>query len=288
MDSVSFSGSIIKGSKDLYASSHYLVSAPNGAHVKIGKNEVFYQVESFRTLQLKKKFESHGDFITVKGNYTAQIAEGDSAKLYFSEKEAVSINKIIDSGPKRTFGEIFTIQGGHLSSSNDNLSGSPAQIKVTAVNKKGAIQDSLIYEAGRYLTPPENPLRAIDEAGNVIKIEMEFDDAAEASVFDRDFALVRFKNGTTKLDMSYAFPKDIKSGEMILSKRVLVLEREYSGDSVFNVPCQTCADFSPINKIPLMPPNSVAPHTIYNKAMQTIDVRLQDLERQIARVKAKN
>jgi hypothetical protein len=88
--------------------------------------------------------------------------------------------------------------------------------------------------------------------------------------------------------MSYAFPKDIKSGEMILSKRVLVLEREYSGDSVFNVPCQTCADFSPINKIPLMPPNSVAPHTIYNKAMQTIDGRLQDLERQIARLKAKN
>ena len=288
MESVSFSGSIIKGSKDLYASSNYLVNAPNGAYVKIGKNEIFYQVESFRTLQLKKKFESHGNFITIRGNYTTQIVEGDSAKLYFSEKEAVSIGEIIDGGSKRTFGEIFTIQGGHLSSSNDNLSGSPTKIKVTAINKKGAIQESLIYEAGRYLTPPENPITAIDEAGNVIKIELEFDDAPEASVFDRDFTLVRFKNDITKLDMSYAFPKDIKSGEMILSKSVLVLEREYGGDSIINTPCQTSADFSPVNKIPLMPPNSVAPHAIYNKAMEKIDERLQDLERQIARVKAKN
>ena len=288
MESTSFSGSIIKGSKELYGSSSYLVNAPNGAYAKIGKNEIFYQIESSRTLQLKKKFESYGNFITIKGDYTAQIAEGDSAKLYFAEKEAVAVNKIIDSGSKRTFGEIFTIQGGHLSSSNENLSGSPAQIKVTAINKKGEIQESLIYESGRYLTPPENPVTAIDDAGNVIKIELVFDEAAEASVFERDFTLVRFKNGITKLDMSYAFPKEIKTGEMILAKSVLVLEREYNGNSVFNVPCQTNADFSPLNNIPLMPPNAVAPHTIYNKAVQIIDKRLHDLEKQIARVKAKN
>ena len=285
MHSTSFSGSIKNGSKELYSSTNFMVTTPNGCYVKIGRNEVFYQVESSRTLQLKKKFKCYGDHIVLKGDYSAQISEGDSAKLYFSEKELVYVSEIVKNKKDSVFGEIFTLEGGNLSSSQNNLTGSAARIKVTAVNKEKEIQETLIYEGGGYLNPPENPVTAVNESGQQIQLNLEFDNAAESSLFERDFRLVDFKDGETRLDMSYNFPKSITEGELILSKKIIVLEREYSGKTVFNVPCQTSSDFSPINSIPLMPPYCVAPHAIYNKAMETIDKKLQEMNLEIAKLK---
>jgi hypothetical protein len=288
MESAAFSASIKKDSKNLYLSTNYLVSTPNGTYVKVGKNEIFYQVESSRTLQLKKKFVCHGDYITIKGDYTSQISRGDSAKLYFAEKEAVSIGEVVKGAPKRAFGEIFAAQGGHQSSSRDNLTGFPASIRIGSVDKKGFPQECFINEGGRYLTPPSNPVEVTHEDGTTLELNIEFDDASETSVFERDFQHVEFRGGLTKLHMSYPFPTDIQEGEMILSKTVFSLSQPYSAEGVDNVPCQTSSDFSPINKIPLMPPSCIAPHSIYNKAMETIDIRLMELEREITRLKAKN
>ena len=288
MESAAFSASIKKGSKNLYLSTNYLVSTPNGTYVKVGKNEIFYQVESSRTLQLKKKFVCHGGYITIKGDYSSQVSRGDSAKLYFAEKEAVSISKVVKGSPKRTFGEIFVVQGGHQSSSRDNLSGFPSSIRIGSVDKTGSPQECFIEEGGRYLTAPSNPVKATHEDATTLELNIEFDDASETSVFERDFQEVEFRNGLTKLYMTYAFPTDIQEGELILSKTVFSLSQPYSSESVDNVPCQTSSDFSPINKIPLMPPNCIAPHSIYNKAIETIDKRLMELERDITRLKSKN
>ena len=285
MHSTSFSGTIKNGSKKLYSSTNFLVVVPNGSYVKVGKNEVFYQAESSRKFTLKKKFKSHLDHIILKGDYSSQISRGDSAKLYFSEKELVHVNDIVRNKKDSVFGETFTIEGGDLSRSQDNLAGAPAQIKVTAVDAKKQIQEFLIYEGGGYLTPPENPATATNESGQKIKVNLEFDEAAENSVFERDFTSVEFENGTTTLRMSYQFPRAITAGEMILSKTEITLERQYEGSTVFNAPCQTSSDFSPIHNIPLMPPNCIAPHAIYNKAIETIDKRFQDIDREIARLK---
>ena len=285
MHSTSFSGSIKKGNKKLYSSTNFLVTVPNGSYVKIGKNEVFYQAESSKKFTLKKKFKSHADHITIKGDYSSQISRGDSAKLYFSEKELVHVNDIVQNKEDSVFGEIFTIEGGDLSRSQDNLAGSPAQIKITAVNKKKQIQEFLVYAGGGYLTPPENPVTAINESGQKVKVNLEFDEAAENSVFERDFVSVKFENGITTLHMSYQFPRSIVGGEMILSKTEITLEREYQGSTIFNAPCQTSSDFSPIHNIPLMPPNCVAPHAIYNKAIETIDKRFHEISLEIAKLK---
>ncbi len=57
MKSQSFTATIKKGSKELYLSSGQDTIAKNGAFVKIGKNEICYQIESYTSLELKKKFE---------------------------------------------------------------------------------------------------------------------------------------------------------------------------------------------------------------------------------------
>ena len=119
----------------------------------------------------------------------------------------------------------------------------------------------------------------------MVKLNLEFDEAAENSVFERDFISIKFQNGETRLNMSYKFPSSISEGELIFSKTEITLEREYQGPTAFNAPCQTSSDFSPIHNIPLMPPNCVSPHSIYNKAIETIDKRFHALDLEIAKLK---
>ena len=57
MKSQSFTATIKKGSKELYLSSGQDTIAKNGAFVKIGKNEICYQIESYTSLELKMKFD---------------------------------------------------------------------------------------------------------------------------------------------------------------------------------------------------------------------------------------
>jgi len=288
MKSQFFKGTINEGSNELYASSEYNVEARNGTFVKIGKNEIFYQIETSKKLNLKKRFRSCVDHLTIKGDYSSKISPGDNAKLYFSESEAVSVTKIVDGGKKHQFDDTFHVKGGFLSNTSDNLNGQPTILKVTSVRKDKSVQEFKIENPGRYLTPPENPVIAKDEDGNVIQIEMEFDQAAETSIFERDFKSVHYKDGKTFLHLNYSFPAEIKSGELILSKSVICLSKEYAASSVAGAPCQTCEDFSPINKIPLMPPRTISAHSIYNKAMETIDQRFQEMEKRLTRLENRN
>ena len=288
MKSQSFPASINKGSKELFISSGYDAIAKNGAFVKIGTNEVCYQIESYNVIDIKKKFKAFGDYISIKGDYREKIFSTDSAQLYFNEKEAVHISEIINPGDKSSFGEIFKLQEGHLSSSRENLSGTPTSVKVTSVGNDGLANELRIEYAGRYLAPPINPVKAMNEAGHVIEINIEFDEAAEASVFERDFKAVTYREGETLLHMVYPFPHDIKEGELIMQKKAITLDREYASDSQYNVPCQTTSDFTPLNQIPLMPPNCIAPHTIYNKGVEAIDKRLLSLQQEIEKLKKKN
>jgi hypothetical protein len=288
MKSQFFKGTINEGSNELYASSEYNVDARNGTFVKIGENEIFYQIETSKELNLKKRFESHVNHLTIKGDYRYKISPGDNAKLYFNETEAVSVTKIVNGGKNHHFGNLFYVKGGFLSNTSDKLNGQPTILKVTSTKKNKSVQEVQIENSGRYLTPPENPVTAKDEDGNVIQLEMEFDQAAETSIFERDFKNVQYKDGKTFLHLNYAFPEEVKTGELILSKSVIYLSREYAASSVTNTACQTCEDFSPINKIPLMPPRTISAHSIYNKAMETIDQRFLEMEKRLTRLENRN
>ena len=281
MKSQSFTATIKKGSKELYLSSGQDTIAKNGAFVKIGKNEICYQIESYTSLELKKKFEAHVNHLLLKGDYSNKIFPGDSASLYFNETEAVYVSKILKSPPKAAINDIFEFREG-------KTNGNPASIKVTSLNADGTVQEVYIESAGKYITAPENPVSAFNEAGDVIEIEVDFDYSAETSIFERDFEIVDSKHGKTYLQMNNPFPKEIKEGDLIISKKVIILDREYGGESEFNALCQTTSDFTPINKIPLMPPHCLTPHAIYNKGIEAIDKRLLELEKEIARLKNRN
>ena len=288
MKSQSFLGSVNTGFKELYVSTNQEISAKNGDFIKIGDNEVLYQIESSKPLNLKIKYKCRGNYITIKGDYKFKISKGDSAKLYFDEFKAVHVLRVKGDSRKYTFGEKFYAQGGVPSSSRENLTGEYTELSVTAINKKGRIQSVEISKGGKYLAPPDNPITARDKEGNPIEVDLEFDRSSESSLFERDFKKIEYKSGETYLYLSYPFPPEIKEGELFLSKKIVLLNKEYGTYPQEGVPCQTMSDYSPINKIPLVPPNAVAPHAIYNRAVIVVDQRLLEIEKRLTRLENRN
>lgn len=288
MKSQSFLGSVNTGSEELYVSTSQEIAANNGDFIKIGDNEVLYQIESSKSLNLKIKYRCHEKYITIKGDYRFKITTGDSGKLYFDEHEAVQVLSVKGDSRKYTFGEKFYAQGGVPSSSRENLTGEYTELSVTAVNKKGHIQSVEISKRGKYLAPPDNPITARDKEGSPIEVDLKFNRSAETSLFERDFRKVEYKSGETHLHLSYPFPREIKEGELFLSKKIIFLNKEYGSYPQDGVACQTMSDYSPINKIPLVPPNAVAPHAIYNRAVIVVDQRLQEIEKRLSRLENRN
>ena len=96
MKSQSFPASINRGSKELFISSGYDAIAKNGAFVKIGANEVCYQIESYNVIDIKKKFKSFGDSISIKGDYRERIFSSDfAASTRTNVFSSVSVSTLI-------------------------------------------------------------------------------------------------------------------------------------------------------------------------------------------------
>ena len=52
--------------------------------------------------------------------------------------------------------------------------------------------------------------------------------------------------------------------------------------------CQITFDYSPINSIPLLPPNSIDPQTTYNEAVIIIENKFHELDKRLTRMEQMN
>jgi hypothetical protein len=90
--------------------------------------------------------------------------------------------------------------------------------------------------------------------------------------------------------MAYPLPQGIREGEFVTSKQIIFLDKRYSHDSIKHQPCQIISDRSPIGGIPLIPQaiSPTAAISAYNKAMEILDARLQEIEVRLVRVENRN
>ena len=283
-----FEASIERGSNQLYVKSDRTVAVRNGAFIKLGMNDIFYKVESSEERNIKKKFTSSGNTLSVKGNYNYKLAENDNCSITFDEYEAIEISKIDQSLIGYKVGEKIYSQGGITSSSSGNITGEQTQIEITKVGEAGQVIEAKINKPGLYVLPPENPVQIMNEDGNTIEMDLEFDLASNISILQRDFTAVEGDQSQTQLKITYPLPKGIKKGELIVSKQVIFLDKEYAHESLEGEICQITFDYSPINGIPLMPPNSIDPQTTYNAGIAIIDKKLLELDKRLTRMENMN
>lgn len=283
-----FEASVEKGSNKLYVISARQVGIRNGAFIKLGINDIFYRVEDSEIINFKRKFEVHNKVLTIKGNYNYKLISGDSLSINFNEYESVSISNIEPHTHKYSVGQKIYAQGGISSSSSENVTGEYTELEVKKINDKKQIISLIISKPGRYITPPENPVEIMNEEGKIIKADIEFDYSSESSLLQRDVTFVEGKASHTTLGISYPLPNGVKEGEFTLSKQVIYLDKPYSSESLDGETCQITFDFSPVNGIPLLPPNSIDPQSTYNEAVKIIDQKFQEFEKRIKGLENRN
>lgn len=283
-----FEASLEKGSNRLYVKSDRNVVIRNGAFIKLGLNDIFYRAESSESINIKKKFKCSGDTISIKGNYSYKLAQNDSGKINFEEYQAYEISSIGESSTKYSIGEKIYAQGGITSSSGGNITGEYTEIEVTKIGQDGDILEAKISRPGLYIMPPENPVPVMNESGKIIEMDLEFDVSDSVSILERDFSSISYKDSFTEIKMSYPLPKGVKQGEILISKQIILLDKEYSSSSFENEPCEITFDYTPVNGIPLLPPQSIDPQTSYNEAVKIIDAKLSELDKRITRIENMN
>ena len=273
-----FEGSIQKGTNQLYVTGERRVVAKNGAFVKLGNNSIFYRAENIEQINLRKKFISAGKELIVKGNLSYKIAPSDTLQITFDEFEAVKVSNVQEHENEYQFNEKIYAQGGVTSNSNTNLTGAYAEITITKIDDKGKILEVQLSSPGKYIIPPSNPVPAMDERGEVVNVDLEFEEASTLSILERQVTYVEPKDGNTHVGISYPLPQGVEEGEFTLSKQIIILDKPYAQDSLDAELCHMTFDFSPVNGIPLLPPNSIDPHATYNEAIKIIEDKFSKLE----------
>ena len=283
-----FEGSIKKGTNKLYITTERQVIAKNGAFVKIAGNEIFYRVENIETINLKKKFDSRGKSLVVKGDFTYKIAPNDIINLSFQEYEAVSFSNLKTNESAYKVGEKIYAQGGSPSSNNTNLTGQYTEFTVQSIDDEGKILKLKMTRPGKYILPPSNPVSIMNQDGNVVYVDLQFEESPEQSILERQITYVENKEGSTSLGILYPIPQIVEEGELTLRKQILLLDKPYAGESIDGKICEMTFDFSPLNGIPLLPPASLDPHATFNEAIRVIEQKFLDLEKRISNLENRN
>ena len=283
-----FEGSIQKGTNQLYITTERQVIAKNGAFVKIAGNEIFYRVENIETINLKKKFDSRGKSLVVKGDFTYKIAPNDIINLSFQEYEAVSFSNLKTNESAYKVGEKIYAQGGSPSSNNTNLTGQYTEFTVQSIDDEGKILKLKMTRPGKYILPPSNPVSIMNQDGNVVYVDLQFEESPEQSILERQITYVENKEGSSSLGILYPIPQIVEEGELTLRKQILLLDKPYAGESIDGKICEMTFDFSPLNGIPLLPPASLDPHATFNEAIRVIEQKFLDLEKRISNLENRN
>jgi|TARA_R110002020_G_scaffold402543_1_gene612712 hypothetical protein len=283
-----FEASIEKGSNKLYVISNRQVGVRNGAFIKLGINDIFYRAENTETINLRRKFTAENKVLTIKGNYNYKLISGDSLKINYEEYEAVSVSDIEPHSGKYSVGQKIYAQGGITSSSAENVTGEYTELEVEKINDEGQVLSLSISKPGKYITPPESPVEIMNEEGKIIKAAIEFDYSAESSAAERDLTFVEGESTTTRLGIAYPLPLAVKKGEFTLSKQIIYLDKAYASESLDGDTCQITFDYSPVNGIPLLPPNSIDPQSTYNEAVKIIDQKFLEFEKRIKNLENRN
>lgn len=286
----SFSASILKNTNRLVCSSQYnLGGIGQGSYLKIGDDEILYQVLESKKFYYTKNFEViNNRTLKIKSNTDVNLQREDSIKVIFDEYELGIVLSIINPGGYYKEGEILTVKGGELSVDISSGIGSPTKLKVEELGDFSSVTKLTLESKGRYTVPPQGKIETYGGSGENLVLELEYRPIDNKNIQERVIKKVDFIDGETILTLDYSLPLGIKGGNLATEKWEIFLYSNYLSESTFNVNCTNFRDFTPHLKLPLISKNSLTFDLLVNKSLFTMDTKIKKLEEEIELLKKRN
>lgn len=238
----------------------------------LNKESSFY-IKSFNLLDPKT--------LIIDDNIGVNLQIGDNIQISYKEYEAILVLDILSGGQGYNKDSELKIRGGDLSIDISNGIGDNSILKATEVDGLGAIKQVGIKNKGRYLTPPKNPVEVYSDNGLGATFELKYNECNNRNILERNIVNINFKENETLITVNYSLPLNLKQGKLSVEKNYLILESQYLGKTQSNTSYQIFRDFTPNFNLSLMSNNSLSPAPIYNRSMQILDSKIQELEDKI-------
>lgn len=269
-----YTASILKGSNRLIASSQAnWAGLPTGSFVIFDEDEDFYKVVDKESFFLVKDFEKiEDDKILIKENVGVKLSLNDSIKLTFKEYELSNVT-IRNSGSGFKVGDILTAKGGACKKDLINDLTIPADVKVSKVDKKGAIKELEINTKGLYLSCPDS-IQVFDSA----ELELHFTATEKRTIEDRSISNILYSDNETVLVLNQGLPLNLGNGKLSVEKWELILSNEYPKETKINATYKVLTEFTPHLNLPLLRNDLSKNEAVLNQALMTIDKEIKDLK----------
>ena len=269
-----YTASILKGSNRLIASSQAnWAGLPTGSFVMFDDDEDFHKVVDKESFFLIKDFEKiEDDQILIKENVGVKLSLNDRIKLTFKEYELSDVT-INNSGSGFRVGDILSVKGGSCKKDLINDLTVPSDLKVTKVDKKGAIKEVQVNTKGLYLNSPDS----IQIFGSA-ELELNFSASEKRAIEDRSIANILYSDDQTVLVLNQGLPPNLGNGKLSVEKWELILSNEYSKETKINATYKVLTEFTPHLNLPLLRSDLSKNEAVLNQALMTIDKEIKDLK----------
>ena len=282
-----FSVSVENGCNKITSSSEdRFLGIGKGSLIKVGEEPILYTVigrDSF--FFIKEFYSENSKILSFADDIGSNIQKGDILKITYKEYEAKFISSIVSEGSGYIPESDLNIIGGVLSVDVSVGFGQPTSIYPSSVNSDGAILQAGIKYSGKYLSPPQNPVKSRSNRGSNAEFDIKYIEIPNRSFVDRTVADIYISEGKTFIVLDYSLPPNLSSGKISVEKSVLTLSENYSGKTQKNLSYQIYKDFTPLMKLPLQLKNSLSPEITYNKSCMIIDSEICNLRNEILDLK---
>lgn len=255
-----------------------------GSYIRIGKDNLFYQVAKPRKFFYIKDFtvgDKSGKFIEIKGNIGINLIKGDVLSLSFKEYGLSLFLGILNGGANYQVDDEIYIKG---KSSYDPITGhyQSTTFIVQEVNPtNGAITQLGLKDAGKYTEMPESITEVMGGSGAGAVLEVQFELHDQRAMLEKTVTDIQFQDGKSFVYLDYALPSNISEGKLSVEKWEVFLTSVYLGENRINEVFEVIRDSTPHLKLPLLIKGSVIPEPLINHSFALLDNKIRDLENRI-------
>lgn len=252
-----------------------------GSYIKLGNNEILYQISEINRFFYNKKFETIDNrTIKINDNIGINLQKEDVLEVIYDEYELNSVINIENPGRFYIKDEIITIKGGEPSINIYDGIPYPTKLKIEEIDENGSIKLLGPSQNGKYIIPPKGKTEVVSQHGNGAILELNYkiiDTSALVSRVIKDIKIDESKNETI-INLDYSLPLGIKNGKISIKKYEILLSSIYLGQTIYNANFSIFKDFTPNYNFLLLLKNSANIADVFNKNMLDIDRKFKELE----------